>query len=32
MAQFTPGAHHDLLIDGKRVPAVSGRYFETRDP
>jgi aldehyde dehydrogenase (NAD+) len=22
----------DLLIDGRRVPAVSGRYFETSDP
>ena len=22
----------DLLIDGKRVPAASGRYFETLDP
>jgi len=22
----------DLLIDGKRVPAVSGRYFETLNP
>jgi len=32
MTQFIPGARHDLLIDGKRVPAASGRYFETRDP
>jgi aldehyde dehydrogenase (NAD+) len=32
MNQFTAGKHHDLLIDGKRVPAASGRYFETRDP
>ena len=32
MTQFTTGARHDLLIDGKRVPAASGRYFETRDP
>jgi aldehyde dehydrogenase (NAD+) len=23
---------HDLLIDGRRVPAASGRYFETLDP
>jgi aldehyde dehydrogenase (NAD+) len=23
---------HDLLIDGRRVPAVSGKYFETVDP
>lgn len=23
---------HDLLIDGRRVPAVSGRYFETLNP
>jgi aldehyde dehydrogenase (NAD+) len=26
------GAGQDLLIDGKRVPAASGRYFETLDP
>ncbi|MBN9507026.1 MAG: aldehyde dehydrogenase family protein [Altererythrobacter sp.] len=32
MNQFTAGKHHDLLIDGQRVPAASGRYFETRDP
>jgi aldehyde dehydrogenase (NAD+) len=32
MNQFTAGKHHDLLIDGKRVPAASGRYFESRDP
>jgi len=32
MTQFTTGERHDLLIDGKRVPAASGRYFETRDP
>jgi aldehyde dehydrogenase (NAD+) len=24
--------HHDLLIDGRRVPAMSGRYFDTIDP
>jgi aldehyde dehydrogenase (NAD+) len=23
---------HDLLIDGRRVPAASGEYFETLDP
>ena len=23
---------HDLLIDGRRVPAASGQYFETLDP
>jgi len=28
-AAFT---RHDLLIGGQPVPAVSGRYFETRDP
>lgn len=32
MTKFITGARHDLLIDGKRVPAASGRYFETRDP
>ncbi len=24
--------HHELLIDGKRVPAASGRYFDTVNP
>jgi aldehyde dehydrogenase (NAD+) len=24
--------HHDLLIDGRRVPAMSGRYFDSIDP
>jgi aldehyde dehydrogenase (NAD+) len=24
--------HHDLLIDGRRVPSVSGRYFDTINP
>ena len=27
-----PIQQHDLLIDGKRVAAASGRYFETLDP
>jgi len=26
------GSGQDLLIDGKRVPAAAGRYFETLDP
>ena len=25
-------ASHDLIIDGRRVPAASGQYFETLDP
>jgi aldehyde dehydrogenase (NAD+) len=32
MAFDMPNGNHDLLIDGKRVPAASGRYFETLDP
>ena len=24
--------HHDLLIDGRRVPSLSGRYFDSIDP
>ena len=24
--------HHDLLIDGRRVPSVSGRYFDSMNP
>jgi aldehyde dehydrogenase (NAD+) len=24
--------HHDLLIDGRRVPSMSGRYFDSIDP
>ena len=32
MAYDIAGAGQDLLIDGKRVPAISGRYFETLDP
>src|ERR1700690_1220507 len=24
--------HHDLLIDGRRVPAASGRYFDSVNP
>ncbi len=32
MTKFITGARHDLLIGGERVPAASGRYFETRDP
>ena len=32
MAFDLPNGNHDLLIGGKRVPAVSGRYFETLDP
>jgi aldehyde dehydrogenase (NAD+) len=32
MTNFVTGARHDLIIDGQRVPSVSGRYFETRDP
>ena len=27
-----PGARHDLLIHGRRVPAASGRYFQSLDP
>src|SRR5579863_4880970 len=31
-----PGRHaiptHELLIDGRRLPAASGEYFETLDP
>ena len=32
MAYDIAGAGQDLLIDGQRVPAASGRYFETLDP
>jgi len=32
MAFDLPGETQDLLIDGERVPAASGRYFETLDP
>ena len=35
LAVFTTTAridHHELLIDGRRVPAASGRYFETLNP
>ena len=31
-ASARPVATHDLLIDGRRVPAASGRYFDTLDP
>ncbi len=31
-ARFETGDRHDLLIDGRRIPAASGRYFETIDP
>ena len=27
-----PREHHDLLIDGRRVPSLSGRYFDSIDP
>ncbi len=29
MAYDVTDSAQDLLIDGKRVPAASGRYFET---
>ncbi len=32
MAYDVTDSAQDLLIDGKRVPAASGRYFETLDP
>ena len=32
MAYDIAGVGQDLLIDGKRTPAASGRYFETLDP
>jgi aldehyde dehydrogenase (NAD+) len=32
MAFDFPVSRQDLLIDGRRVPAASGRYFQTIDP
>ncbi len=31
-AEITAPEHHDLLIDGRRVPSMSGRYFDSIDP
>ena len=31
-AEIAAPKHHDLLIDGRRVPAMSGRYFDSIDP
>jgi aldehyde dehydrogenase (NAD+) len=31
-ANIAAPQHHDLLIDGRRVPAMSGRYFDSIDP
>jgi aldehyde dehydrogenase (NAD+) len=31
-ARIAAPEHHDLLIDGCRVPAMSGRYFDSIDP
>jgi aldehyde dehydrogenase (NAD+) len=31
-AKITAPRDHDLLIDGRRVPAMSGRYFDSIDP
>src|SRR5277367_1708596 len=31
-AEIAAPEHHDLLIDGRRVPAISGRYFDSIDP
>jgi aldehyde dehydrogenase (NAD+) len=31
-ARIAAPEHHDLLIDGRRVPALSGRYFDSIDP
>jgi aldehyde dehydrogenase (NAD+) len=32
LAEITAPEHHDLLIDGRRVPSISGRYFDSIDP
>jgi aldehyde dehydrogenase (NAD+) len=31
-AEISAPLHHDLLIDGFRVPPLSGRYFDSIDP
>ena len=31
-AEIAASEHHDLLIDGRRVPSMSGRYFDSIDP
>src|ERR1700688_1929138 len=31
-AEIAAPEQHDLLIDGRRVPAISGRYFDSIDP
>jgi len=31
-AEVAAPEHHDLLIDGRRVPSLSGRYFDSIDP
>jgi aldehyde dehydrogenase (NAD+) len=31
-AKITAPRDHDLLIDGRRVPSMSGRYFDSIDP
>jgi aldehyde dehydrogenase (NAD+) len=31
-AEIAGPEHHDLLIDGRRVPSMSGRYFDSIDP
>ncbi|MGC1523753.1 MAG: aldehyde dehydrogenase family protein [Steroidobacteraceae bacterium] len=31
-AEIAAPEQHDLLIDGRRVPSISGRYFDSIDP